>query len=166
MSVTHTPAAHAHRFHVNPWLVTVVALAAALVALAAWVVVDSTTGGDSATEQATALIDDFSAASSANDATAAMALATDDVVLWSAGDEIVGAKAWGDAIAGTATLTVERIAPVSVEGDYATTFARFAVPASGIDSTMIQVYQLEDGKIARLWQFVSGVTEPFDNALP
>ena len=166
VSVTHAPPVHARRPHVNPWLVVVIALSAALVALAAWVVIDNYTGGDSATEDATALIDDFAAASSANDGTAARTMMTDDVVLWSNGDMISGAEAWAQEIETTAGLTVERLAPVSVEGEYATTFMRFAVSSVGVDSTVVQVVQLRDGKIARLWMFLPGVTPPFDNALP
>jgi ketosteroid isomerase-like protein len=165
MSVAHAPSVHAHRPHVNPWLVAVIALSAALVALAAWVIVDNYTGGDTATKDATALIDDFNAASSANDAAAAKALMTNDTVLWSNGDVIKGADAWASAIAGTPGLIVERLSPVTVNGDYATTFARFAVTSlPGIDGPTIQVYQLENGKIARLWMFVPGMSQPLDNA--
>jgi hypothetical protein len=40
--------AHARRPHVNPWLVAVVALAAALVGLSTWVIVDRTTNASTA----------------------------------------------------------------------------------------------------------------------
>jgi hypothetical protein len=168
VSTTHAPAVHAHRLHLDPWHVAVVVLAAAVVGLGAWVVVDSVTGGgDSATKDATALTDDFSAAAMANDGATAMTMMTDNAVLWSNGDVITGAKAWSDEITNTLTLTVERVAPVSVEGEYATTFARYGVPGLGIEpTTSVFVYQLRDGKIARLWIFVPGVTEPLDNALP
>lgn len=150
--------------HFDPWHGAVVVLAAALVALAAWVVIDNVTGGDSATEDATALIDDFSAAATANDGATAMTMMTDDIVLWSNGDVISGAQALADEITSTPTLTIERIAPVSVEGEYATTFARYGVPGAGYEpATSVFVYQLRDGKVARLWSFVFGVTEPFDN---
>jgi hypothetical protein len=150
--------------HVDPWKVAVVVLTAALVALAAWVVIDNVTAGDSATEDATALIDDFSAAATANDGARAMTMLTDDAVLWSNGDVITGAKAWADAITSTSTLTIERIAPVTVEGEYATSFARYGVPGAGYEpATSVFVYQIRDGKIARLWAFVLGVTEPLDN---
>jgi hypothetical protein len=151
---------------VNPWLVAVIALSAALVALAAWVIVDNYTGGDSATEDATALIDDFNAAGSANDGVAAKAMMTPNVVLWTNGDVISGADAWANEITTTAPLTVERLAPVSVEGNLASTYSRFVVPSAGVDTTVVQVFQITDGKVARVWQFVPGLTPPFDNALP
>jgi hypothetical protein len=167
VSTTHASPVHAHRVHFDPWHVAVVVLAAAVVALAAWVVIDNITAGDGATKDATTLIDDFSAAASANDGTRAVTMMTDDAVLWSNGDVITGAKAWSDEITNTLTLTVERVAPVSVEGEYATTFARYGVTGLGIEpTTSVFVYQLRDGKIARLWIFVPGVTEPLDNALP
>ena len=167
MSTTHVPPVHAHRWHFDPWQVAVVVLAAALVALAAWVVIDNYTGGDSATSDATALIDDFSAAASANDGATAMTMMTDDAVLWSNGDVITGKEAWADAIDTTPTLTLERIAPVSVEGEYATTFARYGVPGAALEpATFVMVYQLRDGKVARQWAFLPGVSEPMDNIAP
>ncbi len=164
MSVAHAPPVHARHVHVNPWLVAVIVLSAGLIALAAWVIVDNYTGGDSATADATALIDDFTAAASANDAVAAKAMLTSDAVLWSGG-YVSGAKAWATEIAETPGLTIERLSPVVVNGDYATMFARFAVTSiPGIDGPTIQVYQLKNGKIARLWIFVPGLSVPFDNA--
>ena len=164
VSTTHAPPVHAHRLHFDPWHVAVVVLAAALVALAAWVVIDNVTGGDSATADATALIDDFSAAATANDGAKAMTLLTPDAVVWTDGDLMTGPKAVGDAISTTPTLTMERVAPVTVEGDYAMTFVRYGVPGLGYEpTTSVFVYQLRDGKIARSWSFVTGVTEPFDN---
>jgi hypothetical protein len=168
VSTTHAPAVHAHRLHLDPWHVAVVVLAAAVVGLGAWVVVDSVTGGgDSATKDATALTDDFSAAAMANDGATAMTMMTADAVLWSNGDVISGAKAWADEITTTPTLTLERLAPVTVEGEYATTFVSYGVPGAGLEPrTSVFVYQLREGKIARLWIFLPGVTAPLDNALP
>jgi hypothetical protein len=163
VSTTHAPPVHAHRLHFDPWHVAVVVLAAALVALAAWVVIDNVTGGDSATEDATALIDDFNAAAMANDGAKAMTMMTSDAVLWSNGDVISGAQAWADAIDTTPTLTLDRLAPVTVEGDYATTFVNYGVPGVGLGPTpSVFVYQLRDGKIAKAWTFVIGVTPPLD----
>jgi hypothetical protein len=163
VSTTHAPPVHAHRLHVDPWKVAVAVLAAVLVALAAWVVIDNVTAGDSATEDATALIDDFNAAAMANDGAKAMTMLTPDAVVWSNGDVMSGAKAVGDAITSTPTLTMERLAPVTVDGDYATTFVRYGVPGLGFEpKTSVFVYQLRDGKIARGWSFVMGVTEPLD----
>jgi hypothetical protein len=150
------PPVHAHRLHFDPWHVAVVVLAAALVALGAWVVIDNVTAGDSATDNATALIDDFNAAATANDGAKAMTMMTPDAVLWSNGDVITGAPAWGDAINTTPTLVLDRIAPVSVNGEYATTLVRYGVPGLGYEPrTSVFVYQLRDGKIARAWSFVT-----------
>ena len=41
-TMTHPPQTHVHRPRVNPWLMAVVVLAAALVGLGAWVIVDQT----------------------------------------------------------------------------------------------------------------------------
>jgi len=164
VSTTHAPPVHAHRWHFDPWHVAVVALTAALVALAAWVVIDATTGGDTATADATALIDDFNAAAMANDGAKAMTMMTPDVVFWSNGDVITGAKAWGDETDTTPTLVLDRLAPVTVEGDYATTFIDYGVPGAGLEPRRsVFVYQLRDGKIARAWAFVIGISEPLDN---
>ena len=147
----------------DPWHVAVVVLAAALVALAAWVVYDNVTAGDSATKDATALIDDFNAAAVANDGAKAMTMMTPDATLWSNGDVISGAKSWADAATTTPTLVLERLAPVTVEGEYATTFVRYGVPGAGYEPrTSLYVYQLRDGKIAKAWAFVIGVTPPLD----
>ena len=164
MSTTHAPPVHAHRVYFDPWHIAVVVLAAALVALAAWVVYDNATAGDSATQDATALIDDFNAAAVANDGAKAMTMMTPDAVLWSNGDVITGAKAWGNAIDTTPTLVLDRLAPVTVEGNYATTFVNYGVTGLGLGPTnSVFVYQLRDGKIAKAWAFVIGVTPPLDN---
>ena len=162
MSTTHVPPVHAHRVHFDPWDVAVVVLAAALVALAAWVVYDNVAAGDSATQDATALIDDFNAAGMANDGAKAMTMMTPGATLWSNGD-FRGAKAWGDAIDTTPTLTLERLAPVTVEGNYATTFVNYGVPGLGYEPRpSVFVFQLHDGKIAKAWAFVIGLTPPLD----
>jgi len=165
VSTTHAPPVHAHRLHVNAWLVAVIALAAAVIALGSWVIVDHYTGGDGATQNATTLIDKFNAAGNAGDAKALAALVTSDVVMRSEGSVITGAQALGDAAASASALgmRVERIAPVTVEGNFASTFIRAAEPGS--DRTLIAVHQLKDGKISRFWGFELGTTPPFDNAV-
>lgn len=164
MSTIYAPPVHTHRPHVNVWLVAVIGLAAALVALGAWVLVDRSTGGDSATQDATTLIDEFSAASSANDGEAAAALLTSDAVLWSNGNTISGRTAIADEIATTTGLRVERTAPVTVEGEFASTFNSFSAPAAGVtEAPIISVYQLKNGKIFGLWDFAIGVTPPLNS---
>lgn len=59
---------------------------------------------------------------------------------------------------------MERVAPVTLDGDFATTFVK--ITGVGIDETpVVTVFQLEDGKILRQWGFGIGMTEPFDNAV-
>ena len=83
----------------------------------------------------------------------------------SLGDTAVGADAIANGLADASAsgLRVERIAPVTVEGDFATTFNRYTEP--GLTGTMLATLQLEDGKILRIWGFEPGVTPPFDNAV-
>lgn len=164
MSTTYAPPVRAHRAHVNLWLVAAIGLAAALVALGAWVLVDRYTGGDTATQDATTLLDEFAAASSANDGRAAAALVTSDAVLWQTDETLAtGKEEIAKLITGQAGLSVERIAPVTINGDYATSFVHFS--AAGLPKIpMLNVAQIKDGKIARIWAFRLGTTAPFDNA--
>ena len=160
---TYVPEVHARRPHVNVWAVAVVALAAALVALGTWVLVDRYAGGDSATQDATTLIDDVATAISTGDANAIPSLYASNAVQRSigVGETYTGVKAIR-ALAGC--CTVERLAPVTVEGEYATSFMRLAAP--GWPTVVsISVFQIKDGKIVRDWHFVPGETPPFDNAV-
>jgi ketosteroid isomerase-like protein len=152
VSTTYTHGVHVRRPHVNLWLVAVIGLAAALVALGAWVLVDRYTGPE---HDATTLIDDFNAALSAGDADAVAALITNDFVMRSLGETLTA-----DQFLGVGSVAAERIAPVTVEGDFATTY----VTVSEVANPIVSVYQLEDGKIFRLWGFELGSTPPFDNA--
>jgi hypothetical protein len=86
-------------------------------------------------------------------------------VIWSNGSTFVGSKNMVKEIMSTPGLSVKRLAPVSVEGEFATTFVQFAVPAAGINGPMVDVFQLKDGKIFRMWAFALGVTPPLDNAV-
>lgn len=156
---------HLHRPHVNPRLVAAVGLAAALIGLSAWALVDRYAGSSSATENATALIDEFNAASSHGDSKAIAALFTGNAVLYQNGDSLAGAKAIGKMIASQPGLDVKRIAPVSVSGKYATTFIHFSSLGGLVRSLQLSAFMLEDGKIARAWGFRIGLTPPF-NDLP
>ena len=62
------------------------------------------------------------------------------------------------------SFTVERVAPVTVNGEYATSFVRLSAPGYG-SAISISVFQMKDGKIVRQWNFVPGQTAPFDNAV-
>jgi predicted SnoaL-like aldol condensation-catalyzing enzyme len=156
-----------HRLHINLWLVAVVGLAAGLVALGSWVLVDRYGGG--ATHDATTLIDDVTAAWTAGNAQAVGALYTTDAVYVGAdGTRFTGKTAITNAVplARASGVTVERIAPVTVNGDFATTFVRYADNTTGGPVTIVDVFQLKDGKILRQWDAgVLGETAPFTNAV-
>ena len=163
---TYTPQAHARWPHVNLWLVAVVVLAASLIGLGAWVLVDRYTGGGGATHDATTLIDNTSAAWNTGDGNAAATLYTNNAVIVSLGDTMVGSKAIGQAMvtAHAGGFQVDRVAPVTVDGNFATTFVKI----TGVLPTpmpVLAVWQLKDGKILRQWGLGFGVTEPFTNAV-
>lgn len=157
---------HVHRPHINLWLVAVVGLAAALVGSGAWVIVDRYTGGGGATDNATALIDESNAAISNADAAALSSLYTRNAeITRDDGGVTVGAEAIGALAPMTKMVSyrVWRVAPVSVEGDFATTFLQYT-SATG-EGTDIAVYQFREGKILRMWFFKLGTTPPFTNAV-
>ena len=165
MSTSYAPPAHARRPHVSLRLVAVVSVAAALVGLGTWVLVDRASDGGGAGREATTLIDDFNAAINGGDENAIADLLAKDFEGRSLGDTAVGADttATGLASASARGLRVERVAPVSVEGRFATTYVRYTEP--GLTGTIVSVFQIADGKILRLWGFEPGVTPPFDNAV-
>lgn len=157
----------AHRPHVSTSLLAIVVLAAALVGLAAWVAVDRTTGGSSATKDATTLIDNLFAGVSAGNVAAASALYTSDAILWQSGStQAIGTAQIRTQIAGAkpSGFTMRRTAPVSVHGDIAVTQSNAAATAANARWRGIDVFQLRDGKIAREWDFEFGATPPFDNS--
>jgi hypothetical protein len=160
----HRQRVHLHRPRVNPWLVAVSGLAAALIALGAWVIVDRTSGGGGvATSNATALIDKWLVTANGNDATAISALLTRDAGFFQRGASVIGANAIAKGIAsqgGGKAMT--RIAPVTVNGDYATTFIHFYIPGVLEDWSQLEVFKFQDGKIAGIWGFLLGETAPFD----
>jgi hypothetical protein len=152
-----------HRHLTTALWVVVGVLAAALVALGAWMVVDRYTGPE---YDATTLIDDQANAWSSYDVDGVRAAYTDDAVLVSPyGDTITGMdELIGNVEAAKSSgLKIERIAPVTIEGDYATTFQRASAGAQ--EGTWVSVFQLQDGKILRQWDFAPGVTAPLDNAV-
>jgi hypothetical protein len=152
--------------HFNLWLIAVIGLAAALVGLGSWVLVDRYAGGGGATEDATTLIDDFWAAVNTHDMEAAAAMLAPDAVYWD-GDAIVGRNNIRLAMEGTpADYRVERIAPVIVADDeVGGVFATTYVKESYILGPAPNVFQLKDGKILRIWEFEVGATPPFDIAV-
>lgn len=157
---THVPEIHVRRLHVNAWLVAVVALAAAVVALGAWVVVDRYAGGDGATQDATALVDDWNAAVNADSPADAIApLITSDFEARTSGYFFTRDEFLAQA---TYPVGAERIAPVTVAGDFATAYSTLSVRPG---TTHLALFQFAEGKISRFWSFQLGSTPPFDNAV-
>ncbi len=156
---TYVPEVHVRRPHVSVWLVAVIGLAAALIGLAAWVLVDRYAGTDPAAE-ATALVDDWIAAVNADYPADALApLITSDFEVWTLGDFYTADEFLARA---TSPVGAERIAPVTVEGDFATTYSTLSVFPG---TTHLTVFQFEERKISRFWSFQLGSTPPFDNAV-
>ncbi len=161
MSVTHAPPTHIHRLHVNPWLVAVIALAAALVALGAWVIVDqtrsSTAEGVASSEVAT-MFDDLTVAFNSGDPVALSSFYGPNAVLAEHFlDPAIyptvtrGSEQIGERIAffvNTGGMRIESAGPVIVLGDTVARAERFAGETGG---SMV-VYKLNaNGKIARQW---------------
>jgi hypothetical protein len=165
VSSTYASTAQPHRSHRTLWLIAVIGLAAVVVGLGAWALVDRFGGGTSAEENATTLVDDFNGAINSGDAAALAGLMAKDIAVRSLGDTVAGADevASGLAAASAGGLRIERVAPVTVEGEYATTFNRYTEP--GASAVFLATFQLRDGKILRLWGFEPGVTAPYDNAV-
>lgn len=155
VSMTHAPhPVHAHRVHVDWWLATVVALAAALVGLGAWVIVDQFTGAE---RDATALIDDMYATVSAPAPTreGLAAVYTSDAVIYNS-DGVAIAIGIDQIMAVIPDGTqIERVSPVVVDGDLATTLSTMR----GVENPLVTTYLMRDGKIARQWGLeLSGFT--------
>jgi len=160
VSTTYAPEIHVRRPHINLWAVAVIGLAAIIIGLAAWVVVDWYTGP---THDAATVIDDAASAWSAGDVAEVASLYTSDAILVTArGDQVVGTDGIGALMTNAPRygLGFERVAPVTTEGDFATTYVRYTDPALA-DGTVLVVFQLDQGKIARQWDFELGVTPPF-----
>lgn len=144
---------HVRRPDINLWLVAVIVLAAGLVALGAWTVVDRYTGSDT---EAAQIIDDLNTAVSAGDTEAVRELfASDAVFEMPTGEQVSGL----DNVVAAALIPygagfqIERVASVATEGDFATTFFRYSNGAEGVE---LVVLKLEDGKIARVWVYNHG----------
>lgn len=152
--------AHAHL----RLLAVAVALAAALVALGAWVAVDRTHGGGGgATGEATALVDELDAAANAADGARLKELLAPGVVMRALGETWTGEQAVARQLTGGAKagLRWHRIAPVSVEGAYATTFNAYA--AGRESGVMLAAFRIHDGRIDRIWGMQPPVMPPFGN---
>jgi hypothetical protein len=92
--------------------------------------------------------------------------APDAVIAGADGTTMTGSGAIGAAASSGAasSLKVERVAPVTVEGDLSATFVRLT-DATGWDVTVLTVLQTKDDKIVRHWDIEDGLTPPLDNAV-
>ena len=102
------------------------------------------------------IVDDLNAAVNAGDAEAVRALfAPDAVIQVSTGDQIAGL----DEVVTTALiphgvgLRVERIAPVTTEGNAAATFIKYSNGSEGVE---LIVFRFKDRKIVRQWVYDEG----------
>lgn len=148
------------------WLeAALVVLAAVLVGLVGWILVGAFTGTVADTES---LVDDTAAAwTSADKEALATVYAPDALVTLS--DEstysgIEGIYAMAELLAATGG-SVERVAPVTVEGEYAATYVAIGDGAGGSD-TVLTVFQIRDGTIVRHWDLLPGATPPLTNVAP
>jgi hypothetical protein len=90
------------------------------------------------------------------------ALYAKDAVIWSMVATYTGVGAIRKLADGS--FTPERVAPVTLHGDFATTYVKLT--AVGVEAgTTLSVFEIKDGKILRQWNFAAGTTPPFDNAL-
>ena len=150
---TRAPPTPVRRPRINPWLVAVIALAAGLVALSAWTLVDRTAGSQPA---AAKIVDALDAAVNAGDAEAVRALFAPDAVFQvSTGERISGLDNVVNAalIPHAVGFRVERVAPVTTAGDTAATFDKHSNGDEGVELVVLQV---RDGKIVRMAVYNEG----------
>ena len=145
---TYSPEAHARRTHANVWLAAIIVLAAGLVALGVWTLVDRYAGSDSDTAQ---IIDDLNAAVNAGDAEALRALfARDAVFVMPNGEPVSGLDNVVRAvlIPHSLRLQIERAGPIASAGDFSAAFTGYE---GGME---LGVWQFDkDGKIAQMWVY-------------
>jgi SnoaL-like domain len=152
-----------HRHLTTALWIVVGVLAAALVALGAWMVVDRYTGPEA---DAAAVFDDLTSAWSSYDEAAVRSVyAPDAIFIGAGGDSYTGVDSIVTNVPAVKAINaeIERIAPVTVEGDLSSTFVAFT--SDTINETWLTVLQTEDGKIVRHWDFQAGMTPPLDNAV-
>jgi uncharacterized protein (TIGR02246 family) len=135
-------------------------LLAILIGLGAWAVYDVATG----TEQtATQLIDDAAAAWTAPDLATFVDVYTDDAVVVGAdGTRLYGVQAIYDDAARLVPVdfAVERVAPVTTEGTYATTFVHWTSRVQ--EGTRAVVAELANGRISGMVVVELGPGFPLD----
>ena len=146
MSVAHAPPMQVRRPHINRWLVVVLVLAAGLVALGTWTIVDRATESEPA---AALIVDELNAAVNAGDAEAVRALFAPDAVFQvSTGENITGLDDVVNAalIPHAVGFRLERVGLVAIAGNSAASFTK----VSGTGGMELAVLQFEDGKIVRM----------------
>ena len=160
MAATHTGQAHVHRPRFNPWLAAVIALAAALVALGGWVIVDQTrsssTQGLASPEVAT-MLENRIAAFDRADGRAAAAFYTKDAVMQ---EEDIGLTTTGRAQIGArlqylmdAGLRMKTVGAPIQSGRFVGEAVRFYDPSGTARGEGVLAFELDSnsGKIAHQW---------------
>lgn len=177
MSSVHVPGTHVGRPHINLWLVAVVALTAALVALGAWVLIDQTRSSSAqglASSEVTTMLDGWLAAENRYDARAMAAFFAQDAVMeehdpmvpdgvlvtkgldqiyqrWQVGADYFRAQGW----------RVESGGVRSQIGDYVVSTEIFGVPGEKPVGQVVVVDKLDEkGKIAHQWGIVEWLQTP------
>ncbi len=157
---TQLPVGHVRRPQFNPWLVAVIALVAALVALGAWVVFDQTRSSSTeglASPEVASMLKDRLAALNSGDAEAISTFYTADAVLEER--DVMPARvtrgrvAIGNAIAtyvNSYGLQVERVSPIIQTGRGVAEATIFpSDPALGW--TLVYLLDRDSGKITHQW---------------
>ena len=160
MAVTHTGPAHVHRPRFNPWLAAVIALAAVLVALGAWMIVDQTCSSSTdglASHEVATMLEDRIAAFDRADGRAAAAFYTneaimqeEDIGLTTRGREQIAARLQYLMDAGLRMRTVG--APIQI-GRFVGEAVCFYDPGGTAVGEGVLAFELDkdSGKIAHQW---------------
>jgi hypothetical protein len=159
-TTTHTPRADVRRPQFNPWLVAVIALVAALVALGAWVVVDQTRSSSTeglASPKVASMLEDRLAALNSGDAEAISSFYTANAVLEERDVTPVrvtrGRVAIGDTIAtyvNSFGLQVERVSPIIQTGRSVAEATVFPGDPT-LGWTLVYLLDRDSGKITHQW---------------
>jgi hypothetical protein len=150
------------RPHGALWLVVGIGLLAILIGLGAWAVYDLTSSSETT---ATQLIDDATAAWTDPDLATFGDVYTDDAVVMRAdGTRLFGVRAIYADAARLAPLdfAVERVAPVTTEGRYASTFVHWTSRVQ--EGTRLMVAELENGRVSGMVLVDLGPGFPLDVA--
>ena len=166
---TYVPEVHTRRPHVNVWLVAVIALAAALVGLGIWVLVDRTTSSATpglASPEVASMLEDRLAALNSGDAEAISTFYTANAVLEE--HDVTptrvtrGSEAIGSAIAfyvNSYGMQLERVSPIIQTGRGVAEAVTYPPdPSSGW--TLVYLLDRDSGKITHQWVLPAQNIEP------